>query len=105
MKADNDLGWKNFEHFLYWQLYWCYGMMGDFANAAQYSKRLMEESKWSPAIYTFMHALALTGTKKNAEARTLLEKIDGLRQKIAGKSIPDEKFVARKAKGLLSGSS
>ena len=28
-----------------------------------------------------------------------------MRQKIAGKSIPDEKFVARKAKGLLSGSS
>ena len=43
--------------------------------------------------------------KKTAEARTLLEKIDGLRQKIAGKSIPDEKFVARKAKGLLNGSS
>ena len=64
MKADNDLGWKNFEHFLYWQLYWCYGMLGDFANAAQYSKHLMDDSKWSPAIYTFMHALALVSHQK-----------------------------------------
>ena len=52
-------GWKNFEHFLFWQLYWCHGMLGEFEAAARYSKRLMEESKWSPAIYTFMHALAL----------------------------------------------
>ena len=61
-------GWKNFEHFLFWQLYWCHGMLGDFTAASEYSKRLMAESKWSPAVYTFMHALALVRTcPKNAK--------------------------------------
>ena len=59
MKMEGNLGWKNFEHFLFWQLYWCHGMLGDFDNAAKYSKKLAAESKWSPAIYNFMHALAL----------------------------------------------
>ena len=45
------------------------------------------------------------GCGKRKEGEALMEKIDGLRQKIAGKSIPDEKFVARKAKRLVSGAS
>ena len=46
------------------------------------------------------------GDAESIESATkLFEKIEGLRQKIAGKSIPDEKFVARKAKGYLNGSS
>jgi len=40
-----------------------------------------------------------------SEASKLLGTIEGLRQKIAGKSIPDEKFVAKKAKAYVAGTS
>ena len=37
------------------------------------------------------------------EARELLEGIEGARKRIAGKSVPDEKFCARKAAQYLEG--
>ena len=41
------------------------------------------------------------GNKK--EAHDLLEGIEGARKRIAGKSVPDEKFCARKAAQYLEG--
>ena len=34
-------------------------MKGDFKMAAQFAERLIKESAWSPAIYTWMQAVAL----------------------------------------------
>ena len=34
-------------------------MKGDFKMAAQFAERLIKESPWSPAIYTWMQAVAL----------------------------------------------
>ena len=40
--------------------------------------------------------MELDDPSTNSEARELLKEVEGKRQKIAGKSIPDEKFAAKK---------
>lgn len=103
-----EVGWTNFSHFCYWELYWCYGMNGDFKQAADFAEKLIKESVWSPAIYTFMQATALMAMddpSASRKAADLLQTVDSLRQKIGGKSIPDEKFVAKKAANCVNGTS
>ena len=52
-------GWTNFHHFCYWELFWCYGILGDFENAEKYINLLLQESLWSPAIYSWLMATVL----------------------------------------------
>ncbi|KAG2087614.1 uncharacterized protein F5147DRAFT_748515 [Suillus discolor] len=57
---------------------------------------------WSKATYTCGEAACLATLGKHAEVKKRMERVQGLRQKIAGKSIPIEKFVARKARKYLA---
>ncbi len=59
-----------------------------------------KEATWSKAIYAYGMAVCLLET--GGDARPLMERVPKLRQKIAGKSIPLEKLVARKARKFLS---
>ena len=65
---------------------------------------LAEENNWSKAVYNYGRAANLyesaQGTKQKAmsEAGEIFDRVPNLTQKIAGKSIPMEKFVARKSK-------
>ena len=74
-----EVGWTNFSHFCYWDLYWSHGMNGDFASAADFAGKLAAESVWSPAIYTWMQAVALMaienseGTVRAIKARNVKE--------------------------------
>lgn len=52
-------GWTNFHHFCYWELFWSYGMMGKFKEAAQFAHKLYAESLWSPAVYSWLLATIL----------------------------------------------
>ncbi|KAJ7659454.1 hypothetical protein B0H17DRAFT_1171824 [Mycena rosella] len=84
-------------------------------------RRLEAEAGWSKSIYTYGMAVCLLESaeeadgeaaadegekakkkEQRAEAARLMERVPGLRQKIAGKSIPLEKFVARKARKFLA---
>ena len=86
-------------------------------------KILVDGSFWSPAVINYLYAIVLVSTttvifvldnktlfqlkvdpegNKN-KARDLLEGIEGARKRIAGKSVPDEKFCARKAAQYLEG--
>jgi hypothetical protein len=68
-------------------------------------KVLKAESTWSKAIYTYGTAVCMLGAGKEKDkqvAAKYMEKVPESRQKIAGKSIPMEKFVARKARKFLA---
>ena len=57
--------------------------------------------QWSKAVYAYGVAallMQLGGEQNQAEALKLMMEVPKLRQRIAGKSIPLEKFVARKAR-------
>ncbi|KAG9344096.1 hypothetical protein JZ751_012576 [Albula glossodonta] len=73
-------------------------------EAYRYADLLCKESKWSQAIYVFQKAAILSMLAEEEVKKTgenvveLFRQVDSLMLKFAGKSIPTEKFVVRKAR-------
>ncbi|XP_053512346.1 tetratricopeptide repeat protein 39B isoform X2 [Artibeus jamaicensis] len=96
--------WKQFHHLCYWELMWINIFQQNWMNAYYYSDLLCKESKWSKATYVFLKAAILSMLPEedvaatNENVVTLFRQVDSLKQRIAGKSIPTEKFAVRKAR-------
>uniref|UniRef100_A0A8C3IQA7 Tetratricopeptide repeat protein 39B n=1 Tax=Chrysemys picta bellii TaxID=8478 RepID=A0A8C3IQA7_CHRPI len=96
--------WKQIHHLCYWELMWCYSFQQNWLQAYRYADLLCKESRWSKAIYVFQKAAILCmlpdeDVKTTGEdIVSLFRQVDGLRQRIAGKSIPTEKLAVRKAR-------
>ncbi|XP_021563630.1 tetratricopeptide repeat protein 39B isoform X3 [Carlito syrichta] len=96
--------WKQFHHLCYWELMWIYVFQQNWMLAYYYSDLLCKESKWSKATYVFLKAAILSmlpeedveATNENVTA--LFRQVESLKQRIAGKSLPTEKFAVRKAR-------
>ncbi|KAE8620000.1 hypothetical protein XENTR_v10010056 [Xenopus tropicalis] len=96
--------WKQFHHMCYWELMWCYAYKGLWKVAYFYADLLSKESRWSKAMYVYMKAAFLSMLPRD-EPRPfgeneveLFRLVPSLKQKIAGKSPPTEKFAIRKAR-------
>lgn len=95
--------WRQIHHLCYWELMWAYCFEQNWREAHRYADLLCKESKWSQAVYTFQKAAILSMlpeeevTKMGENVVELFRQVDGLRLRIAGKSIPTEKFAAKKA--------
>uniref|UniRef100_A0A673ZUS1 Tetratricopeptide repeat protein 39B n=1 Tax=Salmo trutta TaxID=8032 RepID=A0A673ZUS1_SALTR len=95
--------WRQIHHLCYWELMWSYSFQQDWLEAYQYADLLCKESKWSQAMYVFQKASILSmmpeeEVKKTGEnVEQLFRQVESLRLRIAGKSIPTEKFAAKKA--------
>ncbi|KAJ7080170.1 hypothetical protein B0H15DRAFT_857139 [Mycena belliarum] len=104
--------YRNLHHISFWEMAIAHLALGDVRASLACWRDLEREATWSKTIYSYGMAVCLlesadTGTEEEAatareEARRLMERVPGLRQKIAGKSIPLEKFVSRKARRFLS---
>ncbi|XP_075888352.1 tetratricopeptide repeat protein 39B-like [Nelusetta ayraudi] len=100
--------WRQIHHLCYWELMWAYSFELKWAEAYQYADLLCKESKWSQAVYVFQKAAILSmlpeeKVKALGENVTeLFKQVDDLRLRIAGKSIPTEKFAAKKAQRYAS---
>uniref|UniRef100_H0V466 Tetratricopeptide repeat protein 39B n=1 Tax=Cavia porcellus TaxID=10141 RepID=H0V466_CAVPO len=96
--------WKQFHHLCYWELMWINVFLQNWMQAYYYSDLLCKESKWSKATYVFLKAAILSMLPEedvlatNENVVTLFRQVDGLKQRIAGKSLPTEKFAVRKAR-------
>uniref|UniRef100_A0A8C9TAP4 Tetratricopeptide repeat protein 39A-like n=2 Tax=Scleropages formosus TaxID=113540 RepID=A0A8C9TAP4_SCLFO len=96
--------WKQFHHMCYWELMWCFTIKRAWKMAYFYADLLSQESCWSKAMYVYMKAACLSMLPPE-EARPfgeneveLFRQVPSLKQKIAGKSPPTEKFAIRKAR-------
>ncbi|KYO25710.1 tetratricopeptide repeat protein 39A [Alligator mississippiensis] len=96
--------WKQFHHMCYWELMWCFAYKGLWKMAYFYADLLSQESRWSKAMYVYMKAaflsmLPLGESRPFGEDEVeLFRQVSSLKQKIAGKSPPTEKFAIRKAR-------
>ncbi|XP_063770142.1 tetratricopeptide repeat protein 39B isoform X2 [Pseudophryne corroboree] len=96
--------WKQIHHLCYWELMWSYSFQQDWLQAYHYADLLCKESKWSKATYVFQKAAILSMLPEDAVKSTgedivaLFRQVEGLKQRIAGKSIPTEKFAVRKSR-------
>ncbi|XP_033822695.2 tetratricopeptide repeat protein 39B-like isoform X1 [Periophthalmus magnuspinnatus] len=95
--------WRQIHHLCYWELMWAYCFEQNWSEAYRYANLLCKESKWSQAVYMFLKAAILSMlpeeevTKMGENVVESFRQVDGLRMRIAGKSIPTEKFAAKKA--------
>ncbi|KAL6458985.1 hypothetical protein MHYP_G00324570 [Metynnis hypsauchen] len=96
--------WKQFHHMCYWELMWCFTYKRHWKMAYFYADLLSKENAWSKATYAYMKAAYLSMLSRE-ECQTfgesevaLFRQVPGLKQKIAGKSLPTEKFAIRKAR-------
>uniref|UniRef100_A0A8B9GPE2 Tetratricopeptide repeat domain 39A n=1 Tax=Astyanax mexicanus TaxID=7994 RepID=A0A8B9GPE2_ASTMX len=96
--------WKQFHHMCYWELMWCFTYKRHWKMAYFYADLLSKENAWSKATYAYMKAAYLSMLSREecqpfAESEVaLFRQVPGLKQKIAGKSLPTEKFAIRKAR-------
>ncbi|KAK1801203.1 hypothetical protein P4O66_022893 [Electrophorus voltai] len=96
--------WKQFHHMCYWELMWCFTYKRHWKMAYFYADLLSKENAWSKATYAYMKAAYLSMlTREESQPFgesevALFRQVPGLKQKIAGKSLPTEKFAIRKAR-------
>ncbi|KAI8099159.1 uncharacterized protein BX664DRAFT_289117 [Halteromyces radiatus] len=104
-----ESSWKQLHHMCYWELGLIALLQQDWKLAHDTYQLLNNESNWSKAVYTYVQALSLymyaleltPGEKRKqllSKVNELMSKVTKAKQKIAGKSIFVEKFVARKSR-------
>lgn len=102
IKAQQE--WRQIHHICYWELMWSYIFQQKWLEAYRYADLLCKESKWSKAMYVFQKAAILCMLPEEDVKTTgedmvaLFRQVEGLKQRIAGKSIPTEKFAVRKSR-------
>ena len=85
------------KHICYWDMALCTMALETWQDTYRYFSVLAEENNWSKAVYNYARAAALYQMGDVDRAAEICARVPKLTQKIAGKSIPLEKFVARKA--------
>ncbi len=94
------------KHICMWDLSLCNMSLTKWKEASDQFTILANENNWSKAVYNYGRAANMyeagaqgqLGQEAMKEAAAIFKKVPTLTQKIAGKSIPMEKFVARKSK-------
>ncbi|KAG1234450.1 hypothetical protein G6F68_002536 [Rhizopus microsporus] len=111
---DTQKDWKQLQHMCYWELGLISLLQQDWQSSNKIYTTLHKESNWSKAVYSYLKALSfyMVASTKNPDsdeykelikqASEIMHKVTGAKQKIAGKSIPLEKFVARKARKFIA---
>ncbi|KAH0951255.1 hypothetical protein HN011_011384 [Eciton burchellii] len=89
--------WPQFHHLCFWELMWAHCMMQEWSKALAYATMLEEESNWSRTTYLYQKAaIMLMQTSDLWTVDNLMTKVPTFKQRIAGKSLPMEKFVIKK---------
>ncbi|KAI8088521.1 hypothetical protein BDF21DRAFT_378735 [Thamnidium elegans] len=112
---DTQKDWKQLQHMCYWELGLINLLQQNWQESLDCYTTLHKESNWSKAVYTYLQAISLFVLATNDDTKTpeekeklakeageMMVKVTSAKQKIAGKSIPLEKFVARKARKFIA---
>ncbi|KAI8636358.1 hypothetical protein BD408DRAFT_437993 [Parasitella parasitica] len=111
---DTQKNWKQLQHMCFWELGLISLLQQNWQEALNCYATLQQESNWSKSVYYYLQAISLytlsisseksrkEQEKLAKEAGEMMQKVTGAKQKIAGKSIPLEKFVSRKARKFIA---
>uniref|UniRef100_A0AAV2KIH0 Tetratricopeptide repeat protein 39B n=1 Tax=Knipowitschia caucasica TaxID=637954 RepID=A0AAV2KIH0_KNICA len=108
VRSQNE--WRQIHHLCYWELMWTHSFQQQWEEAYHYAQLLCVESRWSKAIYVYQKAAILSMMTEEQVKKTgenvveLFRQVEGLKQRLAGKSIPTEKFAVRKSRRYKSSS-
>lgn len=111
---DTQKDWKQLQHMCFWELGLINLLQQSWQEALDCYTTLQKESNWSKSVYYYLQAISLYTLSISSdkslqeqqrlakESGEMMQKVTGAKQKIAGKSIPLEKFVARKARKFIA---
>lgn len=100
--------WPQFHNLCFWELMWVHCVQQRWSEALGFAEVLAKESNWSPTIYLYHRAVILmmmnrSGTSSSGTAdedrqiiQQLMMEAPTHKQRVAGKSLPIEKFVIKK---------
>eukprot|EP00111_Clytia_hemisphaerica_P020814 TCONS_00061384-protein len=106
--VSGNIDWQQVHHICYWEMMWCYSFKADWKKAAEFAEKLSTESKWSKSSYLYMQAAFLLmqqfenelneptaqkDTDFDEKISNILHDVAKHKQRIAGKSLPFEKFA------------
>ncbi|KAJ1668608.1 hypothetical protein IW140_002640 [Coemansia sp. RSA 1813] len=121
--TQNVSEWRQLQYLGYWERSLCLMALGRWLEAAEGFNTLRKENNWNKAVYTYALACCLwehylvTCNRKAPEDPAelsdrqkqllkivcdLMHIVPSLKRKVAGKSIPIEKFVIRKSRKFHS---
>lgn len=86
------------QHICVWDMSLCHMSLTQFDRAAHCFDVLLKDSNWSKCVYSYGQAANLYSSGRKDDAGKQFSTVPDKMQRIAGKSIPMEKFCARKAK-------
>jgi tetratricopeptide (TPR) repeat protein len=90
------------QHICYWDMALCHMSLTQWKKANECFDLLFKDSNWSKCVYLYGRAANMYMDKsRRGEAAKLFHDVPGKMQRIAGKSIPMEKYCARKAKKFI----
>lgn len=94
--------WPRFHLLCFWELMWVHCALLQWENAVKYADILVKESKWSSTVSLYQQAAILLMQKPSSKSEekqlidTLMMQAPTFKQRVAGKSLPIEKFVIKK---------
>ncbi|XP_031335383.1 tetratricopeptide repeat protein 39B-like isoform X2 [Photinus pyralis] len=100
--------WPQFHHMCFWELTWVHCMRTQWKEALVYATHLLEGSRWSRTIYSYQKAVLLymmrgeLSVSDRMVTDNLMKELPNYKQRIAGKSLPMEKFVIKKSERYFS---
>lgn len=101
--------WPQFHHVCFWELTWGNCMLGDWKEADVYASYLLKESNWSRTIYSYQKAAIMLmnahedlSQDDRKTIASLMSNVPRWKQRIAGKSLPMEKFAIKKAERYVT---
>ncbi|XP_062509254.1 tetratricopeptide repeat protein 39B-like isoform X2 [Corticium candelabrum] len=105
--VDAQSQWTQLHHLCYWELIWSHSVKGDWENAAHFSDLTYQKSRWSKTTCLYQKAAFLSMLRDPGEpvddlVIEMMREVPKHKQRIAGKSIPVEKFAIHKAEKCLA---
>lgn len=95
--------WPHFHHICFWELMFVNALRLDWRNSNKYAAKLVAQSRWSRTIYQYQQAAILLMVEdltpeEKEKIEELMRTAPEYKLRIAGKSLPMEKFVIRRTK-------
>ncbi|CAE6491811.1 unnamed protein product [Rhizoctonia solani] len=106
-KINGQKGYEQLGSVMLWEMALCHLSLGRWRESAECWKQMKDTAKWSKSVYAYGRAACLLqagnlSSEEQKEVDSLMREVPTLRQRIAGKSIPLEKYVARKAERYIA---
>ncbi|CAH0562523.1 unnamed protein product [Brassicogethes aeneus] len=95
--------WPQFHHICFWEMLWVHCLKCEWREALVHSSHLIQESRWSKSLYSYQKACIMIMIKDELtqaeidEVNRLMKDVPKYKQRIAGKSLPMEKFAVKKS--------